>query len=72
MASLVPRKGTGVLIRPAPTNSELASRVGTHREAVSRELTRMLRTGMIERRNGTLLIKDIGMLAALVQDARGE
>jgi len=59
-------------IVPAPTHVEIASRVSTHREAVTRELARLARIGIIERRRGTLLIKNVDRLAAMVRDATGE
>ena len=57
---------------PAPTHVEIASRVSTHREAVTRELNRLAKIGIIERRGGTLLIKDLDHLGQMVQDATGE
>jgi predicted transcriptional regulator len=57
---------------PAPTHVEIASRVSTHREAVTRELNRLSRIGIIERRGGTLMVKDVTRLAEMVHDATGE
>ena len=57
---------------PAPTHVEIASRVSTHREAVTRELNRLSRIGIIERRGGPLLVKDVDRLAGMVQSATGE
>jgi len=59
-------------IAPAPTHVEIASRVSTHREAVTRELNRLSRIGIIERRGGTLLVKDVDRLAGMVRHATGE
>lgn len=61
--------------RPAalsPTHAEIASRTSTHREAVSRELSRLARAGIIERRGKYLYVKDLSRLARLVHDATGE
>ena len=58
-------------ITPAPTHAEIASRVSTHREAVSRELSDLARAGVLERRNGTLLIRDLEQLAQMVDEVRG-
>ena len=72
LASLGPKDGKSARIVPAPTHVEIASRVSTHREAVTRELNRLSRIGIIERRGGTLLVKDVGRLAEMVHDATGE
>ena len=55
-------------ISPAPTHAELASRVATHREAVTRELRRLTKLGVIEKRNRNLVILDIDRLAGMVED----
>ena len=55
------------VITPVPTHSDIASRVSTHREAVTRELNVLTRDGLIERRDGTLVIVDIARLAKLVE-----
>jgi CRP-like cAMP-binding protein len=72
LASLGPKDGNSARIVPAPTHVEIASRVSTHREAVTRELNRLSRIGIIERRGGTLLVKDITRLAEMVHNATGE
>lgn len=72
LASLASKGGTIARITPAPTHVEIASRVSTHREAVTRELNRLSRMGVIERRNGTLSIKDLDRLAKMVHEASGE
>jgi len=72
LASLGPKDGKSARIVPAPTHVEIASRVSTHREAVTRELNRLSRIGIIERRGGTLLVKDVDRLAEMVHDATGE
>jgi CRP-like cAMP-binding protein len=72
LASLGPREGKSARIVPAPTHVEIASRVSTHREAVTRELNRLARIGIIERRGGTLLVKNVEELAEMVHKATGE
>lgn len=59
-------------ISPAPTHADIASRVSTHREAVTRELNQLAQSGLIERRSGTLIICDVPQLARMVQEVRGE
>ena len=56
--------GTAV-IDPAPRHSDIASRISTHREAVSREMSRLVRLGLLQRRGKALVIRDITALAAL-------
>ena len=58
-------------LAPAPTHAEIASRISTHREAVTRELNHLAHSGMIERRDGNLLILNISELSKLVQDVTG-
>jgi CRP/FNR family transcriptional regulator, cyclic AMP receptor protein len=72
LASLAPREGKGARLDPAPTHAQIASRISTHREAVTRELNRLSRIGMIERQNGTLIVWDLGRLAAMLHEMTGE
>jgi CRP/FNR family cyclic AMP-dependent transcriptional regulator len=60
------------VIAPAPTHAEIASRIGTHREAVSRELSELARAKLIERRGGTLVIRNVAALASMVEETLGE
>ncbi len=60
---------TIAVIDPAPTHAEMASRIGTHREAVTRELNSLARANLIEKRRTALIIRDTGALANMVQDA---
>jgi CRP-like cAMP-binding protein len=72
LASLGPKQGKAARIVPAPTHVEIASRISTHREAVTRELNRLARIGLIERKGAALIVKDVDRLAQMVQDATGE
>jgi CRP/FNR family cyclic AMP-dependent transcriptional regulator len=72
LANLFPRKGRCASIAPAPTHAEIASRVSTHREAVTREFTRLTQLGILERQGHTLLVKDVDRLKAIVHDSAGE
>jgi CRP/FNR family transcriptional regulator, cyclic AMP receptor protein len=72
LATLVPREGKGARLEPRPTHAEIASRISTHREAVTRELNRLSRIGVIEQRGGAFLIKDIDRLTQMVHEATGE
>jgi len=72
LANLAPREGRAARIGAAPTHAEIASRISTHREAVTRELNRLSRIGIIERRDDALLVKDVDRLAAMVHEVTGE
>jgi CRP-like cAMP-binding protein len=72
LAKLAPLHGKSARINAAPTHSEIASRISTHREAVTRELNRLARLGIIERRGGALVVHDVPRLAAMVQEVTGE
>lgn len=72
LANLAPRHGKAARIEAPPTHADLASRISTHREAVTRELNRLVRTGIIEKQGDALIVKDVDRLAAMVHDAIGE
>ncbi len=59
-----------VIITP-PNQSELAARINTRRETVSRELNAMERMGLIERRRGAIVITDALRLSAAIEAATG-
>ena len=59
-------QGNSVTLSPAPTHADLASRIGTNREAVTRELGVMAKSGLVERRGGDLLIKDVARIREIV------
>ncbi len=61
------------IILAPPNQSELASRINTRRETVSREINAMEREGLIERRRGAIVIKDALRLSAKLEaTAAGE
>jgi CRP-like cAMP-binding protein len=72
LAKLVPQQGKSARINAAPTHSEIASRISTHREAVTRELNRLSRLGIIERKGSAMIVKDVQRLAEMVHEATGE
>jgi adenylate cyclase len=59
-------------IEPAPPHKDIASRVGTSREEVSRELSRLVRQKLLERVGRTLVLRDVAELERLAGDARPE
>jgi CRP/FNR family transcriptional regulator, cyclic AMP receptor protein len=57
------------IISPPPTHAELAARVSSHREAVTRELNNLTRAGLLGRRRGALVLLDPAHLASIVAEA---
>jgi CRP-like cAMP-binding protein len=72
LAKAAPRHGKSARIVPPPKHAEIASRISTHREAVTRELNRLSRIGVIERQSGVLVIQDVDRLAAMLHELTGE
>lgn len=64
------RDNRAVLTDP-PTHEQIAARVSTHREAVSRELSLLQRRGVVARRGRSLVVADVQRLMELVHDAVG-
>ncbi len=72
MAEGFPDINGRVEIKPAPTHFELASRIATHREAVSREMSSLTKkSGVLGKGHKTLVINDVEELRAL-RDDKGE
>lgn len=61
-----------VVLSPIPTHADFASRIGTNREAVTRELNALTKSGILERHGRDLIIKDLARLRAMVEEAMGE
>lgn len=59
------------IIEPTPTHAEIANRISTRREAVTRELNQLSRDGIVERRPVGLIVHDVNRLKRLVQDVVG-
>ncbi|WP_395660183.1 Crp/Fnr family transcriptional regulator [Aestuariivirga sp.] len=55
-------------IASLPTHAELASRISTHREAVSRELAWLGDGGFILKQGRSLLIPSLGKFRSLMED----
>lgn len=63
---------TTATIVPAPTHADIASRISTHREAVTRELNELSRQGLIKRDHGSLVILDVPRLKRMVDEVLGD
>lgn len=64
--------GNEATIVPSPTHAELANRIGTHREAVTRELRYLAEQGITSSTGRKLVICDIARLAEIVRAAAGD
>lgn len=65
-------QGSTARIERAPTHHEIASRVGTSREEVTREFSRLARQGLLERQGRALILRDVAALEKLIADTRPE
>ncbi len=72
MAKVDPADPRRATVSPPPLQQDIAARAITRREAVSRELTRMERVGMLERRRGAWVITDRIALLEQIRRASGE
>lgn len=61
-----------VALAPSPTHAQLAACIGTHREAVTREMRRLAGRGIIEQQHRRIVVGDVRALARLVQSVAGE
>lgn len=68
LANDVDSDGPSIVLKPTPTHFEIANRISTHREAVTRELSHLEDIGVIRREGRTLIITDLERLADLVED----
>lgn len=57
-------------IDPAPKHAELAAQVSTYREQVTREISRMVKQGLIARAGQALVVQDVAKLESLVAAVR--
>ena len=57
-----------VLLATAPTHQDIATRISTHREAVTREFNQLERLGVIVREGRKLRIRDLALLRSLIAD----
>jgi CRP/FNR family transcriptional regulator, cyclic AMP receptor protein len=60
------------LLSPSPSLSDIAGRISTHREAVSRGISRLGGMGLLRREGRDLRVADVRRLAALVAEAKGD
>lgn len=68
-------KQTGIRANAArighvPKHAEIASQISTYREQVTREISKMVRQGLLQRAGPALIIPDVARLEKMVADAR--
>lgn len=62
----------GAVVQPAPTHAQLAARIGSHREAVTRELQYLHKQGIVVQQGRELRVNDVAELAEIVRAAAGD
>lgn len=65
-------QGNRARIEPAPRHLDLAARVSTNREQVTRELNVLARAGLVGKEDGALVVHDVARLERMVAEVRGE
>jgi CRP-like cAMP-binding protein len=65
-------EGPRVTIEPSPTHAELASCIGTHREAITREMGYLVEQGIVRQERRRIIVEDMSALARLVQMVVGD
>lgn len=71
LARTTPDPNAPMVIDPAPTHAELANRIGSHREAVTREIRALVERNILRAGRRTLEILDIARLEYFVGQAVG-
>ena len=59
-------------ISPPPTQKELAARIGTRREVVSREIANLKRAKVIDKTTGALILSDVERLSDMISEGWSE
>lgn len=63
-------KNNSARLDPAPKHGDIAGRISTYREQVTRELTAMAKQGLVQRSGRALVVPDMGRLERLVAEVR--
>ena len=58
-------------IDPAPKHADIAGHISTYREQVTRELSAMVKQGLVERSGAALVVPDVARLERMVSEVRG-
>jgi CRP/FNR family transcriptional regulator, cyclic AMP receptor protein len=70
LAKLAGVKANVARIDPAPKHTEIAGQVSTYREQVTRELSAMVKRGLVQRSGHALVIPDFARLEKIVVEVR--
>ena len=70
LARLTGIKANAARIDPAPKHAEIASQVSTYREQVTRELSAMVKQGLVQHSGHALVIPDVSRLEKIVAEVR--
>lgn len=70
LARLAGIKGNTAHIEPPPKHADIAGRISTYREQVTRELSAMVKQGLVQRAGHALVILDVARLEKLVSEVR--
>lgn len=70
LARLAGVKGNSVRIDPAPKHGDIAGQISTYREQVTRELSAMVKQGLVQRDGHALVIPDVARLEKVVSEVR--
>ena len=70
LARLTGVKANAACIDPAPKHAEIASQVSTYREQVTRELSAMVKQGLVQHSGHALVIPDVSRLEKIVAEVR--
>jgi CRP/FNR family cyclic AMP-dependent transcriptional regulator len=65
-------QGNTAKIEPAPTHYEIAARISTHREAVSRHLSQLEAKGIVEASRKRIIVLDVNRLRDIVSEFSSE
>ena len=71
LAKEVGVKNNAAQIDPAPKHDEIAARISTNREQVTKELSAMEKQGLIVKSRRVLVVSDVARLERLVSDVIG-
>lgn len=70
LARASPLNGNAARIDPAPKHADLAAHISTYREQVTREISDMVKRGLVERDGTALIIPDLARLEKVVAEVR--
>lgn len=63
-------KGNAARIDPAPKHHDIAAQISTYREQVTREISAMVKQGLVQRDGDALVVPDVAKLERAVNEVR--